>query len=117
MKNTRTNKRVPFDLLSDTFLVDRGRDVNNKANKYAKKFLYQIINCDLTKAQKQYIIMYYVDKKKMVDIAKDFGINKATVSRTITRAKKTIYDRLKYFYYSERYEENDNSNYWFYKWI
>lgn len=54
-----------------------------------------IIENDLTKRQKQLIELYYFDNIKIEDIAKMLKINVSTVSRTIKRGKKRLYERLK----------------------
>lgn len=90
-----TNKRVPIEFL----YLDQGVKFGKYAstsNKQIIKFLREIINNDLTKAQKQYIIMYYMNNMKIHEIAFECKVNKSTVSRTIKRAKNRIYERLKY---------------------
>ena len=90
-----TNKRVPIEFLHLEQNVKIG-EYASTSNRQIIKFLREIINDDLTKTQKQYIIMYYMNNKKIHEIAEEFGVNKSTVSRTIKRARNRIYERLKY---------------------
>lgn len=90
-----TNKRVPIEFLYSEKKVKVG-EYASTSNKTIVKFLHEIINDDLTKTQKQYIIMYYMDNMKIHEIALECGVNKSTVSRTIQRARNRIYERLKY---------------------
>lgn len=50
----------------------------------------ELVDRNLTKTQKSYIMLYYNDKKTVSEIARIYGVNKSTVSRTINRAKKNI---------------------------
>lgn len=50
----------------------------------------------LTNKQRLYAEKYFFENKTMVDIAKELGVNKSTVSRTITRAKLRLRMALKY---------------------
>lgn len=93
-----TNKRVPIEFLYSEKKVKVG-EYASSTNKEVVRFLREIINDDLTKTQKQYIIMYYMNNMKIPEIALEFGVNKSTVSRTIQRAKNRIYQRLKYTHF------------------
>ena len=53
-----------------------------------------VVNKNLTKTQKSYIMLYYSENKTVVEIARMFGVNKSTVSRTINRAKANLYKVL-----------------------
>lgn len=57
----------------------------------------EIINNSLTKTQKSYIMLYYNDNKTVSEIAEIYGVNKSTVSRTINRAKKNIFDVFPFY--------------------
>lgn len=50
----------------------------------------QVMNMNLTKTQKSYIMLYYNENLKVTEIARMYGVNKSTVSRTISRARKNI---------------------------
>ena len=106
MKKKYTNKRVPIEFLYLDQKVKIG-EYASTSNKQIIKFLHEIINDDLTKTQKQYIIMYYMNDMKIHEIAYMFGVNKSTVSRTIKRAKNRIYERLKYTNFRSFIDDED----------
>lgn len=49
-----------------------------------------VVNKNLTKTQKSYIMLYYSENKTIAEIAEIYGVNKSTVSRTINRAKANL---------------------------
>ncbi len=106
MKNKYTNKRVPLEFLYAEQRVKIG-EYASTSNKQIIKYLREIINEDLTKTQKQYIIMYYLNNMKIPEIARELGVNKSTVSRTIQRAKNRIYERLKYTNFRSFIDDED----------
>lgn len=106
MKNKYTNKRVPIEFLYADQKVKIG-EYASTSNKALIKILREIINDDLTKLQKQYLVMYYVKRMKISEIALKFGVNKATVSRTIRRARNRIYEKLKYVNFRSFVENED----------
>lgn len=69
--------------------MDKGFGLGDNVN--VKKVDYSwVLNRNLTKTQKSYIMLYYNDKKTIEEIAKIYGVNKSTVSRTIHRAKNNL---------------------------
>lgn len=90
-----SKKRVP-DFVKDGILsdFDENRPKRRESNfdVVYRRDCGEIINNSLTKTQKSYIMLYYNDKKTISEIARIYGVNKSTVSRTINRAKKNIYD-------------------------
>lgn len=50
----------------------------------------------LTPTQRDYINAYYKENMSMADIGARYGVNKSTVSRTINRARKSIYEYVRY---------------------
>lgn len=56
-----------------------------------RRLLKEFISFNLTKTQKQYIILYYKDNLTVTEIAKRFGVVPSTVSRTIKRARIKLY--------------------------
>ncbi len=50
----------------------------------------------LSQAQKKYCIAYFYEGMNMREISELYGVNKSTVSRTISRAKQNIGSALKY---------------------
>ncbi len=51
---------------------------------------------ELTEQQHAYIVVYYYDQNTLEEIAKKFSVNKSTVSRTISAAKKRLKHVLRY---------------------
>ncbi len=53
----------------------------------------RVIREELTQAQRQVLLAYYFQKQTIPQIARDRGVNKSTVCRTLKRAE----DRLRRF--------------------
>lgn len=62
----------------------------------AKKKLRKALIEELTETQRKYVFEYYVAEKTMEQIAYEYGVNKSTVSRGITRARRRLHKVLKY---------------------
>ncbi|MEE0858595.1 MAG: sigma-70 family RNA polymerase sigma factor [Acutalibacteraceae bacterium] len=71
-------------------------DNNDKIQKM-KKHLYKAFKVELTPKQSYCITEYYINNRKMVDIAKDMGITPSVVSRHISRGIKKLKRTLPYF--------------------
>ena len=54
-----------------------------------------ILEHDISARQKQVLLLYYGEGKKMADIAQLLGVNISTVSRTHRRACAAVQKRLK----------------------
>ncbi len=65
-----------------------------------KKAMQKVIRSRLTVRQREILIMYYFEKKKIPEIAIELAVNKSTVSRTLNRAVKNI--RLYLEFYNPR---------------
>lgn len=59
-----------------------------------KSYVPKVVNQNLTDKQKSYIIEYFFFGLNVREIAEKFGVNKATVSRTIRRGMKRCYSGL-----------------------
>lgn len=73
-------------------------ETNNNTLKIIKKAVCEIIKNDLTERQKQIVVLYYYNNMKMIEISALLNVNVSTVSRTLARARKNIYDRTKYYF-------------------
>ena len=51
---------------------------------------------DITERQREYMILYYGRNLSMEAIAKQCGVNKSTVSRTLKRGRQRLYRCLRY---------------------
>ncbi|MGN0601879.1 MAG: sigma factor-like helix-turn-helix DNA-binding protein [Oscillospiraceae bacterium] len=86
--------------------------VNPRDKKLKAKLLHEFIDSNLTKTQKQYIILYYKNNMKICEIARLYNVAPSTVSRTVSRARKRLYRGLTgrelYSRYSCRERGNNN---------
>ena len=95
-----TKKRLSFDIGADYIkteegfedkLFDDGADTKPDLQDTAyAKALRTLLEDNLTKKQKCYIILYYRDKLTVKEIADRFGVDKSTVSRTINRGRQRM---------------------------
>ena len=60
------------------------------------KRVQRVIREELTDLQREALIAYYFQEKTMTQIAKERGVNKSTVSRTLHRAEDKLRKYLKY---------------------
>lgn len=69
---------------------------NREQYERLKRNLRAAIRDDLTPRQRQMMEMYYFQKTSVPDIARELGINRSTVSRTLKRGRERIRRCLKY---------------------
>jgi len=60
------------------------------------KRVKRVICEELTDCQKQVVIAYYFQQQTIPEIARERGVNKSTVSRTLHRAEERIRRCLRY---------------------
>lgn len=98
------SKRSVLDsLLIDKkkFLPDDDEDsriIGEKLRRMALKALQEVVREELSPAQKKYLVEYYYEEKSMKEISEKYGVNISTVSRTISRGRKRIMERIKYYF-------------------
>lgn len=94
-----TKKRLSYDIGTEYLPTGDGfeeemfkedKKDDTQARREYTKALYKMLENNLTKKQKCYIILYYKDKLTVNEIAEKFGVDKSTVSRTINRGRKRI---------------------------
>ncbi len=93
-------KNVSFDCLfeSDLAKIVQKKGSSNKLKiETLKKMVALIVKQELSKKQQKILKLYFVDGFKYNEIAKMLNVNKSTISRTKTRAFKTIEKILKYY--------------------
>lgn len=73
-------------------MADDNRDQINRL----KRNLTHALRQDITKRQREYMILYYGRSMSMEAIAKQYGVNKSTVSRTLKRGRQRLYRCLRY---------------------
>ncbi len=64
--------------------------------KRIESLVRKIINNELTPFQKELITEHYYNKKTMTEIARERGINKSTVSRSLKSAREKIGKSIRY---------------------
>lgn len=94
-----TKKRLSYDLgaeylsdhrdLEEEITDDPTQPPSPDRGEYAKA-LRALLEKDLTKKQKCYIILYYRDGLTVKEIAEKYGVDKSTVSRTINRGRQRL---------------------------
>lgn len=90
------SRKISFE---DAEWIVSGQDPqDDNLSEYEKRLrlrlLRSVLDTNLTKKQKYYIILYYKDNKKISEIAKEFGVLPSTVSRTLNRARKNLYNAV-----------------------
>ena len=58
--------------------------------------LQRVIDTELTEKQRRAIVGYYFEKKNIPQLAREYGLNRSTVCRTLQRAERRIRLCLKY---------------------
>ena len=58
--------------------------------------MHRVIENELTEKQRRAVLGDYVDIKTMPELAREFGVCKSTVCRTIPRAEKRLRRCLRY---------------------
>ena len=60
------------------------------------KRVQQVIEEELTPLQREALIAYYIQGQSIPEIARDRGVQKSTISRTLHRAEEKLRRFLKY---------------------
>lgn len=71
-------------------------DVPDANLKHSKRCMAIALKEELTYAQRLYLIAYIQDGLTMQEIGEKYSVNKSTVSRTISRAKRRLFRVLRY---------------------
>ena len=99
-------KRLNSEFLGDAeFYADKRisaiigdtAESNSAQHNLMIKVMRNVIENELSKRQRQVITLYYFRKMNIPEIAKMLGVNRSTVSRTISRGRRNIMEKLKYF--------------------
>lgn len=61
-----------------------------------KRNLSQALRRDITPRQREYMNLYYGKCMSIPEIAKELGVNKSTVSRTLKRGRQRLFRCLRY---------------------
>ena len=76
-------------------LFDTYQDIRLPRQVQLKR-IRQVIDRELTSRQRQTLIAYYFRQMTMPEIAREQGVNKSTVCRTLHRAEETLRRYLRY---------------------
>lgn len=60
------------------------------------KRIRRVIEEELTPIQREVLLAYYIQDQTTVEIARDRGVNKSTISRTLRRAEDKLRRYLRY---------------------
>ena len=60
------------------------------------KRVNRVIAEELTPIQREILLEYYIQNRKITDIARDRGVHKSTISRTLKRAEGKLRRYLRY---------------------
>jgi len=71
-------------------------DNKNEIEKM-KRHIAKAVKLELTDRQRYCLTEYYINNRKMVDIAKDIGVTPCVVSRHVTRAVQKLKRTLPYY--------------------
>lgn len=58
--------------------------------------LRRVMDAELTEKQRRAVVGYYLDGKNIPELARQYGVNKSTISRTLRRAEDRMRRCLKY---------------------
>ena len=98
-------KRLKSDFLGEaefcadkqiSSLIGEGENGGDK-HRLMIKIMRNIIENELSERQRQMIILYYFNRLNVPEIAETLGVNRSTVSRTISRGRRNIMEKMKYF--------------------
>lgn len=99
-------KRLMSEFLGDaefcadkniTALIGGEAQSNSEKRRMILKIMRSVIENELTERQSEMITLYYFKQMNIPEIAEMLGVNRSTVSRTISRGRRNILEKMKYF--------------------
>lgn len=78
-------------------LIGDTESSNSAKHRMMLKILRKVIEEALTERQREMITLYYFDRDNIPQIAEKLGVNRSTVSRTISRGRRNIMEKMKFF--------------------
>lgn len=78
---------------------DESSGDNSLQTAALKRVLHNVIDNELTERQKEIVMLYYFNNKNILEISRELGLNKSTVSRHLQRARDKIERVLRYGYF------------------
>ena len=95
MPNTRYRKGKLY--AADMAMYSRQMDADNSREiSRLKRNLIRALREDVTEKQRQVLLLYYAEGKNMREIGESMGVDKSTVSRTLSRGRKRLKRYLQY---------------------
>ena len=91
-------KGTPYSIRNNEFYGDMAAWLRANAQDNDGELLRLKRNLQeaLTARQRQLLRMNFEQNKTVTEIAQELGVNKSTVSRTLLRAKRRLYQCLRY---------------------
>lgn len=83
------------------YILAQGGD-NAEERAYIKQVMLRAVENELDARQAEILRCHYFDGESLSDIARRLGVNKSTVSRSVTRSVKKLRQALKYALYALR---------------
>ena len=96
MRTTVTQNNSRRDLEYQFYLRSLYGADNGDTRRRLVKNLRRAMDSELTPRQRQMLTLYFLQGVKMHEIAEELGVNKSTVSRTVSRGKSRLQKCLKY---------------------
>lgn len=98
-------KRLKNDFLGEAeFCADKrisaligDAEAGGDKHRLMIKIMRNIIENELSERQRQMIALYYFRRMNIPEIAEMLGVNRSTVSRTLSRGRRNILEKMKYF--------------------
>lgn len=93
------SRNISFDSLDGVLSMREFKNcsTNSYARNKMKKIMLSALEKEVTERQRQMLAEYFYNGKNISQIAKIYGINKSTVSRTISRALNNL-RKIAYYY-------------------
>ena len=96
MRDTRFDTRSSEWIGDMTVWLRENAETNDEQLSRLRRNLRQARERELTARQQQVLALYYDQGMNMPQIAKELGVNRSTVSRTLRRARARLYRCLRY---------------------
>lgn len=87
---------IALDKIAFTRWIQAANNAPNQGRRHALNMMGMALREELSEKQLRCITAYYVEQLNMVEIGAKYGINKATVSRTIKRGLTKLKKVLRY---------------------
>ena len=94
---TTSTRAIPADILAALEEFNReNAETNSEQREKLRRNLRTAILEDLTPRQREMLLLRYYEKCSGVEIARRLGVDKSSVSRTLSRARARLWKALRY---------------------